>query len=662
MEGRNRIVIEAVTPQIDCGRYPVKRIAGEEMVVQADVFSDGHDEVAANLLYRKQGAQDWQDWQEVPMKRLGDDRWQGTFLLAAPGMYQYTITGCVDHFRSWQKELSKKQQAGQDIAIELQIGVDLIEKAATQSSPKDAARLGFVAEELKKKGDLQHATALGLDPEVANLIRTCSAPPLVTRYPKDFPVEVERQKALFSSWYELFPRSCASEPRRHGTFRDCAKRIPEIAEMGFDVLYLPPIHPIGSTKRRGKNNASVADPDDPGCPWAIGNLGGGHKEVHPDLGTMEDFQYLIEEAEQNGMELALDLAFQCSPDHPYIKEHPEWFLWRPDGTVQFSENPPKKYEDIVPLNFETENWRELWEELKSVVFFWMDKGIMIFRVDNPHTKPFSMWEWLIREAKQKSPDVIFLAEAFTRPKVMYQLAKLGFSQSYSYFTWRSTGEELTEYMTQLTRTEVSEFFRPNFWPNTPDILSEHLQYGGKAAFMIRFILAATLSSNYGIYGPVYELCIADGIDGKEEYLNSEKYEAHNWNHDAPGNIKKLITAVNRIRNENAAFRETANISFYPTDDENILFYGKSSCDRANVVLVAVNLDTQNRRTAKIRIPVEEFGIEPGRPYLVNDLLGKESYVQQGDWISIELDPLVKPAVIFRIRTRLHREADFDYYL
>jgi len=399
-----------------------------------------------------------------------------------------------------------------------------------------------------------------------------------TTYLKELVVVVDREKARFSTWYEMFPRSSASEPGRHGTFKDCEMRLPYISSMGFDVLYFPPIHPIGYTQRKGKNNTPMAGPDDPGGAWAIGAEEGGHKDIHPQLGTFEDFQRLIAKAREYGVEVALDLAFQCSPDHPYVKEHPEWFRWRPDKTIHYAENPPKKYEDIYPFDFETEHWRELWEELKSIVLFWIEQGVRIFRVDNPHTKPFSFWDWLIKEIKKDSPDVIFLSEAFTRPKVMYRLAKLGFTQSYTYFAWRNTKRELIEYLTELTQTEVREYLRPNFWPNTPDILPEHLQYGGRPAFMIRLVLAATLSSSYGIYGPAFELCIDEALPGKEEYLNCEKYEIKHWDREKPGSLQDFIARVNRIRKENPALQTTWNLRFYEADNEAFLFYGKTTED------------------------------------------------------------------------------------
>lgn len=657
MEGRERIAIETVNPQVNCGRFPVQRVVGDEMVVQADIFSDGHDEVVALLLYRRQGEL---KWRETLMLRLDNDRWQGSFLLEQPGLYQYTLMGWVDHFKTWQRDLQKRAFAGQEVAVDLQIGIKIIEQAAREASEADAARLRLAAATIGQQDNQQQAIALGLDMRLSDLISTCCARGLATRYSQELQVWVDRKRALFSSWYEIFPRSCSREPGRHGTLTDCIAMLDEIAAMGFDVLYLPPIHPIGSSKRKGKNNATTAATDDPGSPWAIGSEEGGHKSVHPELGTIEDFGDLVREAESRGIEIALDIAFQCSPDHPYLSEHPEWFLWRPDGTVQYAENPPKKYQDIVPFHFETSDWRALWEELKGVIFFWMDRGVRIFRIDNPHTKPFPFWEWLIAQAKQRSSDVIFLAEAFTRQKIMYRLAKLGFSQSYSYFAWRNSKEELTSYLMELTRGEARQFMRPNFWPNTPDILTEYLQYGGRPAFMIRVVLAATLSSNYGIYGPTYELCVAEAERGSEEYLHAEKYEIRQWDRDAPGNLKQLITTLNRIRRELPALQSTCNLEFYQTDSEDVLFFGK--LDGRNSVLVAVNLDPFRVIEAKLRIPLGLFGIDQGQSYLIHELLSEEMSISQSEWNSVTLDPQTAPARIYRIRPWLRREADFDYYL
>jgi starch synthase (maltosyl-transferring) len=657
METRERIVIGSVTPQIECGRFPVQRVAGEELVVQADIFSDGHDEVAALLLYRKQTEQ---VWREIAMQRLENDRWQAAFTLTEPGIYLYTIAGWLDHFATWQKDLRKKHEAGQDVGVDLLTGVALLEKAAQDDPGPGAAKLRQAAGALGRAANRQQAVAIGSDPKLGGLFKGADSE-FATRFHADLCVSVDRKKALFSSWYELFPRSCGPAGR-HGNFTDCLTLLPEISEMGFDVLYLPPIHPIGASNRKGGGNAIRAREGDPGSPWAIGSQQGGHKAVHPELGSIEDFRVLVREAGKLGIEIALDLAFQCSPDHPYLKEHPEWFLWRPDGTVQYAENPPKKYQDIIPFNFETDSFRELWEELKSVVFYWMDQGILIFRADNPHTKPFAFWQWLIGEAKKRSPEVIFLAEAFTRPKVMSWLAKLGFDQSYSYFAWRTSKEELISYMEEITGGEAREFLRPNFWPNTPDILTQFLQVGGRPAFVIRLVLAATLSSSYGIYGPPFELCVGAAEPESEEYRHSEKYEIRSWDRQAPGNLRPYIAALNRVRRENPALQSTNNLKFYQVESDSVLFYGKSSKDLSNRLLVAVNLDPFNARKTRLQVPIGELGIEPGQSYLVQDLLSGDNFIWAGAWNTVELDPDQTPARIFRIRTWQRREADFDYYL
>ncbi|MCP8304288.1 MAG: alpha-1,4-glucan--maltose-1-phosphate maltosyltransferase [archaeon] len=661
-EGRKRVVIENVKPEINCGDFPIKRVVGEKVVVQADIFSDSHDVVSARLLYRKSTEP---DWKEVEMRYLENDRWEGEFVVKHVGTYRYTLIGMVNHFKTWQQDLQKKLGANQDIKADMGIGIDYINKALERAEiESDKEMLREFGKVLKEIGsvDVERAVSVALSEELTSLMEKYSERQFVTIYEKELEVVVDRKKALFSTWYELFPRSCSSTPVEHGTFKDCEKLLPELMKMGFDLLYLPPINPIGRTNRKGKNNSPISGPDDPGTPWAIGSEEGGHKAIHSQLGTFEDLERLVNKAREYGIEIALDLAFQCSPDHPYLKEHPEWFRWRPDGTVHYAENPPKKYEDVIPFFFETENWQGLWEELKSIVYFWIDKGIRIFRVDNPHTKPFKFWEWLIREVKKDYPDVIFLSEAFTRPKVMYQLAKVGFTQSYTYYTWRNTKKELIEYLTELTQTDVKEYFRPNFWPNTPDILPEYLQYGGRPAFIIRLVLAATLSSNYGIYGPAYELCVNKAIPGKEEYLNSEKYEIKYWDKNRPENLKEFIARVNKIRRENPSLQTTWNLRFYENDNENMICYGKATEDLSNIILVVVNLDPFHTQSGWLRVPIEELGIELGQPYLVHDLLGDDKYIWQGEWNYVELDPNIIPARIFKLKRRMRREKDFDYFM
>ncbi|MBI5308893.1 MAG: alpha-1,4-glucan--maltose-1-phosphate maltosyltransferase, partial [Planctomycetes bacterium] len=483
---------------------------------------------------------------------------------------------------------------------------------------------------MKTEAGRQQAASIALSEELSALMSKYRDKRFAARYAKELAVVVDRPKALFSAWYERFPRSCAAEPGRHGTLTDCETLLPEIARMGFDVFYLPPIHPIGRKNRKGKNNASVSVDGDVGSPWAIGASAGGHKSIHPQLGTFEDLERLINKAKGYDIEIALDLAFQCSPDHPYVAEHPEWFIWRPDGSVQHAENPPKKYEDVLPLNFDTEQWQSLWEELKSIVVFWVEKGIRLFRVDNPHTKPFFFWEWLIREVKGAYPDVLFLAEAFTRPKVMNYLAKAGFTQSYTYFTWRNTKREIIEYISQLVHGQAKEYFRPNFWPNTPDILPEHLQHGGRPVFMARLVLAATLSSSYGIYGPPFELCVGDALQGKEEYLDSEKYELRAWDWDKPGNLKDFIARVNRIRRETPALQTAWNTQFCETNNDNILAYGKVTDNTSDIILVAVNLDPYHIQSGWIKVPIAVYGISGEQPYLAHDLLSDDKYIWQGE--------------------------------
>ncbi|HVH65383.1 MAG TPA: alpha-1,4-glucan--maltose-1-phosphate maltosyltransferase, partial [Candidatus Acidoferrum sp.] len=498
-EGGKRVVIEAVTPEIDGGRFAAKRALGETVAVEADIFADGHDAIAAVLRYRHESAS---GWIEAPMSPIVNDRWRGQFPVTELGHYRFTLEAWVDHFETWSRQLSKRIQAGQDIAVELETGARMVEAAAARAdgSTTDAARLARLATTLRKAS---RATVLALDGELTDLMRRYSDRGLATRYGRELEVVVEPVKARYSTWYELFPRS-TGRAGKPGTFKDVERLLPDIAGMGFDVLYFPPIHPIGVTARKGANN-QPAKPGEPGSPWAIGSELGGHKAINPELGTLEDFRRLVRSATAQGIEIALDIAFQCSPDHPYTREHPEWFKHRPDGSIQYAENPPKKYEDIYPFDFETEHWQELWAELLSIVTYWIDQGVRNFRVDNPHTKPFAFWEWLIGEVKRDHPEVIFLSEAFTRPKVMYRLAKLGFSQSYTYFAWRNTAWELYQYFTELAQPPIREFFRPNLWPNTPDILTEYLQHGGRAAFQARLILAATLGASYGIYGPVFEL-------------------------------------------------------------------------------------------------------------------------------------------------------------
>jgi starch synthase (maltosyl-transferring) len=642
--GPKRVIITNVSPRVEEGRFPAKAVEQEEISITADIFSDGHDEIAASAYVKH--AKD-KAWTELPMQFMVNDHWQAKLKLEKTGIYQFKIEGWVDHYTTWKKGLKKKADAGQAIAVELQIGVELLEEAAA-ASPADQAELSVWAERLKQADNPEQAVLLALSPEIAALMYRYRRPELITQYPTVYCIEAERKKAGFSTWYELFPRSAAEMPNQHGAFKDVIRLLPRVAKMGFDVLYFPPIHPIGEKNRKGRNNSLTALDGDPGSPWAIGNRLGGHKAIHPELGTLDDFKALIQEAKRLGIEIAMDIAYQCAPDHPYVKEHPQWFKWRPDGTVQYAENPPKKYEDILPFNFETEDWENLWQELKSVIDYWVAAGISVFRIDNPHTKAFGFWQWMIGEVRKKNPEVIFLAEAFTRPRIMERLGKAGFNQSYTYFTWRNTKAEIQEYMTELTKTEMRYYYRPNFWPNTPDILPPALTKGGDNAHIMRVVLAATLSSNYGLYGPVYEFGINTPHGAKEEYVDNEKYEIKHWNWNQYTRIGDIITRLNRIRRQNPALQTTWNIEFGDTSNEQIICYIKTDEATQNNLVITVNLDAFNTQGAHVKIPLAKMGIGYHEPYRVTDLLSGSVYQWLGDYNYVELNPQQMPAHIFKV--------------
>jgi starch synthase (maltosyl-transferring) len=656
--GQKRVVVEYVGPQVDGGQLPIKRVVGEKVNITAHIFSDGHEKIQAELLYR---TEDVKAFSSSVMSYTGNDEWTAYFEISELKTYHYTVRAWLDRFGTWQEDLRKKTTAGQKVKVDLMMGSELLEQTAGRAEGMDASKLRKLAKRLKQTKRVGKVVQIALSEELTDLVDKYPDKSGASEYPIELSVSVSRPKALFSSWYELFPRSCGSEGK-HGTFADCERLLPDIQKLGFDVIYLPPIHPIGKIHRKGKNNSPICKPDDPGSPWAIGSAEGGHKAVHHELGTIKDFRRLVKRAKEHDIEIAIDLAFQCSPDHPYVKEHPEWFRWRPDKTVQYAENPPKKYEDILPLNFETDQWIELWEELKSIVVFWIKQGVQIFRVDNPHTKPFVFWQWLISDIKKSYPDTIFLSEAFTRPKLMQRLTKLGFDQSYTYFTWRNTKHELEQYLTELTQTEVSEYLRPNLWPNTPDILPQYLRYGGRAAFIIRLVLAATLSSSYGVYGPAFELCVSDAIEEKEEYLNSEKYEIKDWDRERKGNIRAVIERVNRARRDNASLQRTRNLKFYEIDNDMMITYGKTTEDLSNITIMVFNLDPYHNQSGWLNLPLEELGIDPGQPYLLHDILSNDKYIWQGGRNYLELDPRVMPAHILKVHRRLRREQDFDYFM
>jgi len=661
-DNRYRIIIESVKPEINAGRFPAKRIVGDTVIVEADIFADGHDTLSALLLYRKRESA---DWVEVPMEHKINDRWRASFNVTELGEYVYTITAWVDRYQSWRHDLEKRVNAVSDnISVNLEVGLQLMKETAERMTGNDADMANNWIKTLQSKSIAQNKKVdIFLDAETSELMAKYSDRRFAVTYPRELVIVVDPEIARFSTWYEMFPRSTFNNSDDQGNFKDCEDRLPYIAAMGFDVLYFPPVHPIGHTNRKGRNNAVNSEPGDPGTPWAIGSEEGGHKAIHPELGTMRDFQSLVKKAKKYGIEIALDIAFQCSPDHPYVRQHPEWFLWRPDGTIQYAENPPKKYQDIYPLNFENEQWKELWEELKSIIIFWVEKGIRIFRIDNPHTKPFVFWEWIISEIKKSYPDVIFLAEAFTRPKVMYQLAKLGFTQSYTYFTWRNTKWELTQYFTELTGTDVHEFFRPNLWPNTPDILTDYLVAGGRPAFMARLALAATLGSSYGIYGPAFELLEnRPKGEGTEEYMDSEKYEIKNWDINKPDSLKDFIAVVNKVRRENKALQSNSNLHFHDVDNDQLICFSKHTDDMSNTVLVVINLDPYHTHSGWIELSPDILKFEPGRPYQMHDKLSGARFLWYGQRNYVELNPFVCPAHIFIVRKHLRTERDFDYFM
>ena len=700
--GRNRVVIEEINPQVDGGRHPVCRVVGDEVVVTAVIFADGHDRVCAQLLYRRSSERRWRTTSMAP---VNNDIWTGSFRADKLGGWHFTVVGWVDHFVTWESELRKRLAAqgdpakaaatveaeaalvpsgsggwtvttttgDQNIPLALRTGAILIKQAAERASGADARRLRDVAVSLNEKADRNDAYYdYPLDPGVVDLVSRYPDQRFATRYEPELTVWVDRERARFSAWYELFPRSTSSVPGQHGTLADVERQLPEIAAMGFDILYMPPIHPIGRAFRKGPENSTTSKPGDPGSPWAIGDWSvapdasdpdrikeddGGHKSIHPELGTYADFDRLVAATRAHGMEIALDIAFQCSPDHPWVRDHPTWFNIRPDGSIQYAENPPKKYQDIYPLNFESPDWRGLWDELYSVFEFWIQRGVNVFRVDNPHTKAMPFWEWCLTALRSKYPETLFLAEAFTRPHVMYWLAKGGYTQSYTYFTWRNSKGELQSYLEEITRPPVSEFFRPNFWPNTPDILHKTLQDGGRPAFLFRLVLAATLTANYGIYGPAYELCENApakptlGRTESEEYLMSEKYEIRQRDRNAPGSLVPFITVINQIRRANPALQSNDSLVFHTVDNPSLLAYSKATPDFKNTILVIVNLDPYNQQSGWTDLDLGRLGLAPGDSFDVDDLLNAASYTWHGQRNYVVLRPGALPAHIFRISRR-----------
>ena len=642
-----RIVIEHVSPSVDGGLFPSKTSVGDVVSIEADVFTDGHDLPAARVLVRQDDA----DTRETPMVPLGNDHWRAEVPIDEPGRYLFRVEGWIDTWATWRSDLEKRLAAGHDLTVELQEGAALVGGAARRAR---AAGATAVAEQLRRavtiiRGeDTAKAAALAVDEDLHGLMAASPDRRRGATASPELVMDAARERARHGAWYELFPRSASPDAARHGTLRDVAALVPDIAELGFDVLYLPPIHPIGHTSRKGPNNVMTARPDDPGSPWAIGSEAGGHTAIHPALGTFDDFEHLLAELKRHEMELALDLAFQCSPDHPWVKQHPEWFRHRADGTIRYAENPPKRYEDIYPIDFETKDRDGLWRALLAVVLFWVERGVPIFRVDNPHTKPFAFWEWLLAEVKRDHPDILFLSEAFTRPRVMERLAKIGFDQSYTYFTWRRSKDELTEYLTELTQGPPRDFLRPNLWPNTPDILTDQLQEGGPPAFRLRFLLAATLGANYGIYGPAFEHMEHEPREpGSEEYRDSEKYERR-FRPPAATGMRELIARVNLIRREHPALQHDKTLRFHPTDSDQLLAYSKSLPDTTDIIVVIVNLDPLHPRSGWVDLRMPELGMAWDAPFVARDLLGGETFAWTGARNFVELRPGHQPGHVLTI--------------
>jgi starch synthase (maltosyl-transferring) len=644
MKARNqeRVIIERIQPCIDGGIFALKTIAHQPVVVSADILADGHDVLRAQLFFRKEKSK---KWEKMDLKPTINDRWEATMTATEEGAHEYFLEAWVDWPLNWLFGTRKKMAAGQDVKSELLEGAEYVKSLLSKVKKAEHKKLesyqNILADNNSKSIELVHSTILE-ELFVAFPANELSTKSIV------LPWRVERKKALFSTWYEFFPRSASREEGRHGTFKDCEALLPRVAKMGFDTLYFPPVHPIGEVNRKGKNNATDAQTDDVGSPWGIGSQHGGHMSLHPDLGNEKDFQSLVKSAKKLGIEIAMDFALQAAPDHPWVKAHPQWFKWRPDGTVQYAENPPKKYQDILPIYFETEDWQNLWNELLKSALYWVEEfGISVFRVDNPHTKPFEFWGWLIEQVQLKHPNVLFLSEAFTRPKIMAQLAKQGFTQSYTYFTWRNNKNELIEYLTELTQTESQYFFRPNFWPNTPDINPWHLQSGNESIHLQRYALAATLSSNIGVYGPVYELLESAAIPGKEEYMDSEKYEFRHWNWDKENNLTRLMSALNHARHTHPALQQTNNIRFLSIENQQLLAFHKWDFELKNHILVVINLDPHSTQSGWVQTPLSHFGIAEGHPLRVHDVVTGDSYVWDKEWNFVELHPSL-PFHVFHV--------------
>ena len=645
MQNQTRIIIENIKPQLDGGAFFIKRIVGQTVVVTANVFGDGHDVIACCVKFKQEEDKKWQEVRLVP---TGNDEWTASFKVEKQGYYTYFVEGWVDYALNWQHGTKRKIQDSQYVKSELLEGAEYCQAIIKEVTKNEKVYLLAAIKAFEDEKLYDGAIKIALSPELHHIFKNYPTRTFANAS-AELKIYVDRKKALFSTWYEFFPRSAAQEKGKHGTFKDCEVLLPRVAAMGFDTLYFPPIHPIGEVNRKGKNNATTAQIGDVGSPWGIGSQFGGHKATHPDLGTIEEFKSLVKKAKTLGIEVAMDYALQAAPDHPYVKDFPQWFKWRPDGTVQYAENPPKKYQDIQPIYFESGDWKNLWNELLEMALFWIEEcDIKVYRVDNPHTKPFYFWGWLIAEIKKKHPDVLFLAEAFTAPKVMNELAKQGFSQSYTYFTWRNTKAELIEYVEELTKSEQKEFYRPNFWPNTPDILPYALQSGNESVYLHKYFLAATLSSSVGIYGPVYEYMISEAMPGKEEYFNSEKYEFYNWDWSVENKLINVISRLNKIRHEQPSLQQTNNIEFCATDNEQVIAYYKYDDERLDETLMICSIDPFYAKQTWVQLPLKSLGIPAGHAIRVIELITGNSYIWDKEWNYVELNPAL-PFHLFKIQ-------------
>ncbi len=636
VNGQSRVFTAILSPVVDGGQYSIRRVVGEEVYIESQIICDGHDVIQAEIQFKKEGEKSWHAHR---IWGIAEDKWAGKFTVDNQGTYLYRVSGWVDHGLTWREGLVKKYNDGQFVKTELHDGIPIFEaiKKDYKSNSGAIAKLDNLIATIQDESKYDLAVHSALSDDIQYILYTCPEKKFIS-HSKEYKVYVDRPRALFSAWYEFFPRSASETAGQHGTFKDCIKLLPRVKELGFDVLYFPPVHPIGEVNRKGKNNATTAEPGDVGSPWGIGSKFGGHDAIHPDLGSLEDYKSLIDQAKEMDIEIAMDLALQCAPDHPWVKTHPNWFKWRSDGTVQYAENPPKKYQDILPIYFETEDWKALWTAIRDVVIYWCKQGITIFRVDNPHTKPFVFWEWLIAEVKKEYPDTLFLSEAFTRSALMFHLGKIGFTQSYTYFSWKNSKWELIDYMNELTKGTTAQIFRPNFWPNTPDINTFPMQNGNQSLYMLRIFLAATLSSSYGVYGPAYEMLVHQAMPGKEEYYRSEKYEIYNWDWNDRNSITMLYTMLNKIRNAHPALQSTNNWENVTVQNDHMIAYYKQSQDGKDMILCVVNLNPFEKQSGSLQAPLHRIGVHPGQQYLMKDLISGNGYIWNQEWNYVALDP------------------------